>query len=66
MTDFIYPKKVLNARVLHMFAILIHIVINMCKYKALLYNITNVCGLFVILNLVTSAVAIALAPKVLW
>ena len=50
-----------------MFAVLIHIVANMCKYKARkLINITNVCGLFVILNLVTSAVAIALAPKVLW
>ena len=55
MTDFIYPKKVMNARVLHMFAVLIYIVINVCKSKAL--NVTNVDGLFVSLKLATSAVA---------
>ena len=58
MTDFIYPKKVLNAQVLHMFAVLIYIAINMCKSKARkLLNVTNVDGLFVILKLVTSMVA---------
>ena len=57
-SDFIYPKKVLNARVLHMFAILTHIVFNMCKSKAhKLLNVTNVDGLVVNLKLDKSTVA---------